>query len=68
MANNNEQNPDVIRTWKNEEYCLKLSEEERSKLPDNPVGLVELSNQVLELIAGGIIADPPSWSGGIAGM
>lgn len=37
-------NVDVIRAWKDEEYRLSLSETQLAMLPDNPAGLVELSN------------------------
>jgi len=35
---------DVIRAWKDEEYRAGLSEEERSLLPENPAGTMELSS------------------------
>lgn len=44
---------DVIRAWKDEEYFNKLSESERSLLPANPVGLVELTDQDLVQVDGG---------------
>jgi mersacidin/lichenicidin family type 2 lantibiotic len=44
---------DTIRAWKDEEYRMSLTEEQRSLLPDNPAGLVELSDAELESIAGG---------------
>jgi len=34
-------NIDVIRAWKDEEYRMGLSDDERALLPDNPAGLVE---------------------------
>lgn len=43
----------IIRAWKDEEYRMSLSEEECSLLPDNPAGLMELSNTELENIVGG---------------
>jgi mersacidin/lichenicidin family type 2 lantibiotic len=36
---------DVIRAWKDEEYRLSLSDEQRSLLPQHPAGAIELSNQ-----------------------
>ncbi len=44
---------DVVRAWKDEAYRASLSEDERSLLPENPAGMVELSDQELEGIAGG---------------
>lgn len=45
---------DIIRAWKDEEYRLSLSEEERALLPDNPAGLIELTDDNLEAAAGGV--------------
>ncbi len=44
---------DIIRAWKDEEYRNSLSEEQRSQLPENPVGIVELPDADMERIAGG---------------
>jgi len=46
---------DIIRAWKDEEYRMSLTEEQRSLLPDNPAGLagMELSDDDLEDIVGG---------------
>ncbi|BAY29251.1 hypothetical protein NIES2107_10920 [Nostoc carneum NIES-2107] len=44
---------DIIRAWKDREYRESLSEEQRSNLPENPAGIAELSDEVLETIAGG---------------
>ena len=35
-------NSDIIRAWKDEEYRNSLSEEQRSQLPENPAGMIEL--------------------------
>jgi mersacidin/lichenicidin family type 2 lantibiotic len=48
-------NEDIIRAWKDEDYCDSLSEEQRSQLPENPAGIAELSDQEMEIIAGGMI-------------
>src|SRR5207245_4107116 len=42
----------IIRAWKDEEYRLSLSAAERALLPDNPAGLIELTDTDLEQIAG----------------
>jgi mersacidin/lichenicidin family type 2 lantibiotic len=52
---------DITRAWKDEEYRLSLSEEERALLLGNPAGLLELSDAELESIMGG---DPISVVGG----
>ena len=44
---------DIIRAWKDEEYRLSLTEEQRALLPDNPAGLLELSDADLESVMGG---------------
>jgi mersacidin/lichenicidin family type 2 lantibiotic len=44
---------DIIRAWKDEEYFNKLSESERSLLPQNPAGIVELTEQDLLQAEGG---------------
>jgi mersacidin/lichenicidin family type 2 lantibiotic len=44
---------DVIRAWKDEEYRLSLDETERTLLPANPAGLVELTDADLDQAAGG---------------
>ena len=40
---------DIIRAWKDEEYRLSLSEEQRAVLPEHPAGLIELEDVDLEL-------------------
>ncbi len=50
----NELEIDVIRAWKDEEYRNSLSEEQRSQLPENSVGVIELSDEAAQIIAGGI--------------
>ena len=47
---------DIIRAWKDEEYRLSLTEEQRALLPENPAGQLELSDADLESVAGGIIS------------
>ena len=46
-------NVDVVRAWKDEQYRMSLSETERASLPQNPAGMVELTDADLEGIAGG---------------
>ncbi len=48
-------NIDIIRAWKDEEYRNGLSEEQRSQLPENPAGMVELSDEDMEAMAGGML-------------
>lgn len=44
----------IIRAWKDEEYRLSLSEAERAALPENPAGLIDLSQTELDEIDGGL--------------
>ncbi len=44
---------DIIRAWKDEEYRNSLSDEQRSQLPENPAGLIELPDEVTQTLAGG---------------
>jgi mersacidin/lichenicidin family type 2 lantibiotic len=44
---------DIVRAWTDEEYRLGLSEEQSALLPENPAGLMELSDDDLQNIVGG---------------
>ncbi|MCI0661246.1 MAG: mersacidin/lichenicidin family type 2 lantibiotic [Acidobacteria bacterium] len=48
-------NLDVVRAWKDDEYHSSLSDEDRQNLPENPAGLVELSDEELGEANGGTI-------------
>ena len=43
----------IIRAWKDPEYRQSLSEEEREHLPENPAGAIELTDEELDMAAGG---------------
>ena len=43
---------DIVRTWKDEAYRASLSTEEQAMLPENPAGILELSDAELETIYG----------------
>ncbi len=45
-------NFDIIRAWKDEEYRESLSEEQRSQLPENPAGIIEMSDEEMESLGG----------------
>jgi mersacidin/lichenicidin family type 2 lantibiotic len=47
----------IIRAWKDQEFRNSLSEKERALLPENPVGLVELTNSELGNVSGGLRND-----------
>lgn len=44
---------ETIRAWKDEAYRLRLTEAEQAALPENPAGLIELSDEEMEMVAGG---------------
>ena len=46
---------DIIRAWKDEEYRNSLSAAERAALPQNPAGLIALTDEDLGTVAGGRI-------------
>lgn len=45
---------EIIRAWKDEEYRNSLSEEQRASLPPAPSDISELSEDELEVVAGGM--------------
>lgn len=45
----------IIRAWRDPEYRLGLSAEERAELPEHPAGAIELTDEELELAAGGFV-------------
>lgn len=44
---------DIIRAWKDEEYRNSLSEEQRSQFPENPAGMIEMSDEDMGSVVGG---------------
>lgn len=44
---------DVIRAWKDEEYYLSLTEEQRAALPANPAAAIEITDADLRGVSGG---------------
>ena len=44
---------EIIQAWKDEEFRLSLSEEQRALLPEHPAGLIELADSDLEMVVGG---------------
>ncbi|HWM92099.1 MAG TPA: mersacidin/lichenicidin family type 2 lantibiotic [Thermoanaerobaculia bacterium] len=43
---------EIIRAWRDADYFFNLSEEQRTVLPGNPVGMVELSQDALRNVLG----------------
>ena len=44
---------DIVRAWKDEEYWQSLSDTQRASLPQNPAGIVELTDDQLRAAGGG---------------
>lgn len=42
----------ILRAWRDHDYWLSLSEDERARVPENPAGLIELMDVDLEHVAG----------------
>lgn len=42
----------IIRAWRDQDYFLSLSDEQRAGLPENPVGMIELSQEALANVLG----------------
>lgn len=51
---------DIVRAWKDEEYCDSLSDAQRALLPDNPAGVIELTDAQLAAAGGGAAAQAAS--------
>ncbi len=58
-------NSDIIRAWKDEENRMSLSEEQRSSLPAHPPGPIQLSDEELSGVDGGLLPTPICTFGGI---
>ncbi|MCP3100117.1 mersacidin/lichenicidin family type 2 lantibiotic [Myxococcus sp. K15C18031901] len=52
---------EIIRAWKDEEFRNQLSQAERDLIPANPAGILELTDEVLEVAAGGLQAASCDW-------
>jgi mersacidin/lichenicidin family type 2 lantibiotic len=46
-------NVDLIRAWRDQDYYLSLTEEERAGLGAHPAGMLNLDDSVLQSISGG---------------
>ena len=43
----------ILEAWRNEEYYLSLSAEERAGIPEHPSGLLDIEDDILRTITGG---------------
>ena len=46
-------NTDIVRAWKDADFRASLELDDLDHLPENPAGVVELSDQDLYSVAGG---------------
>ncbi|HEX2222966.1 MAG TPA: mersacidin/lichenicidin family type 2 lantibiotic [Thermoanaerobaculia bacterium] len=46
-------NIDLARAWRDEDYYLSLSAEDRASLGENPAGVLGVQDEALKSIAGG---------------
>lgn len=44
---------EILAAWRDEEYFLGLSDEERAQIPEHPAGILALEDDVLGSITGG---------------
>ena len=47
---------DIVRAWKDEEYVNSLTDMQRAMVPQNPAGIIELTDEDLHGAGGGQIA------------
>ena len=55
----------ITKAWKDEDFRMSLTDKERDLLPENPAGIVELTDEALDsLLAGGAMETDGSccWS------
>lgn len=43
----------ILAAWRDEEYLLSLSDEERAQIPEHPAGTLDMEDNVLRTITGG---------------
>jgi mersacidin/lichenicidin family type 2 lantibiotic len=58
---------DIIRAWKDARYRSSLSAEERAAMPENPAGSIELDEEELDAVVGGLDEPESSRKVGTAG-
>lgn len=46
----------IIRAWKDADYCSELASADHSPLPPNPVGPIAIADDAIDLAAGGHVA------------
>lgn len=43
----------ILTAWRDEEYFLSLSDEERAQIPEHPAGALEVEDDILRSVTGG---------------
>jgi mersacidin/lichenicidin family type 2 lantibiotic len=43
----------ILAAWRDEEYFLSLTDEERAQIPEHPAGLLDVDDDILRSITGG---------------
>lgn len=50
---------DVVRAWKDEDYRMSLQASQRAQLPENPAGMIELTDAELSDVTGAMAVARP---------
>lgn len=43
----------ILTAWRDEEYLLSLSDEERAEIPEHPAGALAVDDDILRSVTGG---------------
>lgn len=43
----------ILAAWRDEEYFLSLTDEERAQIPEHPAGALEVEDDILRSVTGG---------------
>ena len=43
----------ILTAWRDEEFFLSLSDEERAQIPEHPAGALEVEDDILRSVTGG---------------
>jgi mersacidin/lichenicidin family type 2 lantibiotic len=46
----------IVRAWKDADYCSELASTEQASRPPNPIGPIDLTDQSIDLASGGDVA------------
>jgi mersacidin/lichenicidin family type 2 lantibiotic len=54
-------NIDIQRAWRDGEYYLSLTDEQRAMIPNSPAGAIELANGEVSVVGGACTNTFQSW-------